>query len=151
MLTCRRFIAFLMIVLFLPGADLAGVPLQWCLGNDGHRIVEPVATAHQHSGHASVQKVAAERHILPASTLLRSHGHECRDVLIGTEAVSSTRNNSELKHKLASDRPDTTLDSAAGESPSYCIFDQAPCGTGRAVAAHRDPRLVSLATIVLLI
>ena len=148
MLTCRRFVAFLMIVLFLPGAALAGLPLQLCLGIDGHRVVEYVATAHKHSGHASVQKAANEHRFLPSG--LTTHGDDCRDVLIGTEAVSSTRNNSELIHKIASDQPGKTLTSRPAQPPFCRPFIQDADGTGSALVVVRDPRLVSLATVVLL-
>ena len=150
MLTCRRFIAFLMIVLFLPDAALARASLQLCLGNDGHRVVEPLAAAHLHGGHASVQKAAAERLNLPPDTVPRCQGDECRDVLIGKEALSSTRNNSELIHKIASDQPGKILMVPSTPPLSYGTFIKAAIGTGSTFVIVRDPRLVSHATVVLL-
>ena len=150
MLHCRRLIAYFLIVLFLPAVALAGVPLQLCLGNDGHRVVEPLAIAHHHRGHISDQKAAVERNVFAPGTHLKFHGDDCRDVLIGTEAVSSTRNNSELIHQIASDQPGKTLVMPSTQPLSCRTFIRAADRTTSAFVIVRDPRLVSLATVVLL-
>ena len=150
MLHCRRLIAYFLIVLFLPAVALAGVPLQLCLGNDGHRVVEPLAIAHHHRGHISDQKGAVGRNLFAPGTHLKFLGDDCRDVLIGAEAVSSTRNNSELMHKIASDQPGKILTTRPAQPPFCRPFIQEADGTGSASVIVRDPRLVSLATVVLL-
>ena len=54
MISLRRFIAIMVLIVFVPASVMAG-PMRLCLGQDGHRAVELVhASAHHVDEHAPV-------------------------------------------------------------------------------------------------
>ena len=146
----RRLIAFIMIALFAPNAVLASGPLSLCLGSDGHRVIEPLFKAHNHSEYRKLTNSSGSAVPILGTKNLKPEQNGCRDVILETSIQSGTRWASEFEKQ------------SCGVGKSFLAISDAPSFVfrgcfNRLSARHetyklfgRDPRLVSLATVVLL-
>lgn len=153
MLSCRRFIAVFMIVLCLPGAALAAMPLRMCVGSDGHRVVEQLDSIGHHLRCQDSHSTFSVLHIAQSNS---ASGYEpstvsknCRDVLIGG-AVACLRTATDGKRNATSNIPTFAMSSATVELPIREMFAINLGAARKAIVLDRDPRLVSHATVVLL-
>jgi hypothetical protein len=73
----RHVTALLLLVLFVPTAVLAAMPLKLCLGSDGHKAVELVLLR----GHHGIQLQLAE--VADDSTVaIEADGSDCADLAL---------------------------------------------------------------------
>jgi hypothetical protein len=148
MFAWHRLIAALVIIVFAPVSALAAAPLKFCFGNDGHRAIEVVFTSHHHdlSAAEKVVKVATARP-LPSSM----SSTDCLDVPLINVNQRSARATDRLYQT-------DTQKNFKGGPPTFppqfaaaAFCESRPSVPVAVEIVHRDPHLVSLATIVLLI
>ena len=146
----RRLIALIIIVLFAPNAVVAAGSLNLCLGIDGHRVVEPLFAAHNHPEHREPANSSGSAVQILTTKILKSDPRGCRDFIFHSSIQSGTRCASKFEKQ------------SGGVDQSYLAISDAPpfvfrCCFGGLSVKHgtyqllaTDPRLVSLATVVLL-
>ena len=147
----RKFLAIILLIIFAPATLVAAMPLQLCLGNDGHRAVESAFSPqhHQHAAHAKSDVVGQNFDGGHSSSAGADSVPDCRDVSLHAVAQVSSRGSADADHS------DGAKDSGAS-CPVFphllalaLLCDSAEYGHF-AQGIQRDPRLATLATVVLL-
>ncbi|MFN0218236.1 MAG: hypothetical protein ACKVP4_05400 [Hyphomicrobium sp.] len=136
-------------MVFAPASVLAAMPLQLCLGSDGHRTLESALSGDHHSDAFHSDSARADQ--TPNGDYVATENRsDCNDVALQAVGQLSSRSTAVLGKADSSKIFDTAL-------PAYPqpIILAAPCDSGvRAQHAQgavlSDPHLASLATIVLL-
>ena len=146
----RRLIAILMIVLFAPNTVVAAGPLNLCLGSDGHRVIEPLLEMHHHKGHTEAGESNRASKGAADSEVVTAGPSGCCDILFDTSDLAMPRDGLAVAKQCA---------------PSNAFFILVPHALSVARASFlrgldvkcrkydllaTDPRLVDLATVVLL-
>ena len=142
----QRAIAIVTLVVFLPASVLAGTPLRYCVGDDGHRAIEFVLTSNHHAaaqhGHAVDCNDPAEHHAAPSSG--------CSDTpLLSVAQKPGPTAQFEQVFILDDLLPTLTVLSAIAAVP---VLADAPMADPRPLhSERREPQLDALRTVVLLI
>lgn len=146
----RRILAIILIMVFAPATVLAAMPLQLCLGNDGHRAIESLFAGdhHQDSAH-SKSRAASQTSDDAQGSAVADSIPDCRDVALQAVTQVSSRTAASGDH----------ADNSKYLGGSFPAFPQtlavsSLCDSGEqghpAHGAPQDPHLATLATIVLL-
>lgn len=147
----RKVRALILVMVFAPASVLAAMPLQLCLGSDGHRTLESALSGDHHSDAFHSDSARADQtpnggYVATAS----ENRSDCYDVALQAVGQLSSRSTADLGKADSS----TIFDTALPAYPQPIIL-AALCDSGvRAQHAQGtvlgDPHLASLATIVLL-
>lgn len=137
-----RFIAALMLILFLPAGVFAG-QLRYCLGDNGHQGIELA-----HSG-SSRQGAFTEKHHLadagPALSDVQIQHSRCRDTILIPVVAKSEKRLAKTLSRNPTSATHLRLSLAARTNTQEHASAHIPAAPLRVV----DPRLVTLRTIVL--
>ncbi len=138
-----RFIAALMLIVFLPAGVFAG-PLRYCLGDNGHQGIELAHSANsRHGAFTEKHQLAEARPALPDAQIQHSN---CRDTLLIPVITKSEKRFGKTLSRNPSSATHERLSLAARANTHELASARIPAAPLRAV----DPRLVTLRTIVLL-
>ena len=142
----RRVIAALLILVFAPASVLAAVPLQLCLGNDGHRAIETAfAPDHhltsQHAGHTHSTEHVFFDHSAKS-------GSDCVDVILQPIPQVSAQKSGFSEKRTAPDFDWLVVSYPPPEAAPH-VCDSAGLRHHALGGVVEDPRLASLATVVL--
>lgn len=141
----QRAIAIVTLMVFLPASVLAGTPLRYCVGDDGHRAIEFVLSVDHHAsaqdGHAADCNDAAEHHAAPSSG--------CSDTPL--LSVAQTPASAEFEQVFTLDDLLPTLAVLAAIAAVPVLADAPLADPRRLHSERREPQLDALRTVVLLI
>lgn len=146
----RKFVAVILLVVFAPATILAAMPLQLCVGDDGHRVVERLFASDHHEDGAHAESVST---VTPQSQMdvdeTKASESGCTDMVMLSGGQASVRSATSL------DGTDlVNLLSVAGLACSQSHTVISVCDSGAAVQPARrvqcDPLLAIRATTVLL-
>ncbi len=146
----RKILAIILITVFAPATVLAAIPLQLCLGIDGHRAIESLFdTGHHQDVAHSKSDVAGQFVDVMQGSAVVNNVPDCRDVAVQTPTQVSSRTSANDNHP----------DNAKYIGAVFPAFPQllavsSLCDSGaQGLPAHgvqQDPHLATLATVVLL-
>lgn len=137
-----RFIAALMLILFLPAGVFAG-PLRYCLGDNGHQGIELA-----HSGNSRHGAFSEKYHLADAGPALpdvQIQHSRCRDTLLIPVVAKSEKRLAKTLSRNPTSATHPRLSLATRANTQELASAHIPVAPLRAV----DPRLVTLRTIVL--
>ena len=151
MQTWRKVFAVILLLVFAPASVLAAMPLQLCLGSDGHRTVESALSGDHHLGnhHSELGGAYQTRHGSDIASASENRP-DCRDVLLQAAWQVSSRT---MSH-WGDDDTTKIFDAVLPVYPQPLVLAVLCESASR--AHHKDgfilhdPHLASLATIVLL-
>lgn len=142
MLLWRKVLAAILLMVFLPATVLAAMPVQLCLGADGHRAIESAIGGNHHD-------TAANDDINIDATKVFVQVPDCVDLSILTIATTSARSAGEQSKSSSLDKmPPAVLISHVAHISQPVV--RWPSGLRSAEADVTDPFLVAHATDVLL-
>lgn len=151
MQTWRKILAVILLLVFAPASVLAAMPLELCLGSDGHRTVESALSSDHHVGnhHSEFGGAYQTRHGSDIASASENRP-DCRDVLLQAVGQVSSRT---MSH-WGDDDTTKIFDAVMPAFPQPLVLAVLCESDLRAQltdgATFRDPHLASLATIVLL-
>lgn len=138
----RKALALVLLMVFLPATVLAVMPVELCLGSDGHRAIESSIGGTHHD-------MAAAGSVDADATMALVELPDCVDISILTIATASVRcSGDQSKLSLLDKMPPAVLSSSVAHiSPPVLWWHS---GLRSAEAVKTDPFLVAHATDVLL-
>lgn len=136
----HRAIAIFLLMVFTPAAVLAGTPLRYCMGDDGHRALEFVLAEDHHSEAGTV--------VSAGETVWMADGTQCSDRQLLGGYQSARVEHKDLRPSLSDIPPFLTPTSSTIEKP--CAAYQQTAGPV-ALPLSTDPRILARKTTVLLV
>lgn len=146
----RKLIALVLLVIFAPATIVAAMPLQLCLGDDGHQAIERLfASDHHQDGTHAERTSIAEPHLLGYVDATAMSDPTCRDLLLQTGGQASVRSATSLDDtNIKNCFPVTSLTYPQSDTPT-AVCDSPGQGQPHQ-GAECDPQLAIRATTVLL-
>lgn len=146
----RKILAIILITIFAPASVLTAMPLQLCLGNDGHRAIENLFVGDHHQDAAHSKSRAAGRTVDAAqgSTVADSIP-DCRDVALQAVTQVSSRTAASGDHADNSKYIGAIFPAFLQSFAASSLCDSGEQGHPSR-GGQRDPHLALLATVVLL-
>lgn len=146
----RKIIAIILMTVFAPASVLAAMPLQLCLGNDGHRAIESFFADDHHQDAVHSQSYAAGRTVDAAQgSAVADSDPDCRDVAVQAVAQVSSRTSASDDHSDFSKHFSAAVPAFPQQLAVPSLCDSGAQGHP-AHGVQQDPHLATLATIVLL-
>ena len=146
MISFRRIIACLLIMVFASASVLAATSFKLCFGADGHRAIEAVVTPHHHAQAVST----AAKSVVSKATSQTASNADCYDVGLFDTYQRQFRTGAKIE-----ERGPLKVFGAFLAVYSHVSLEVVMCDSGSARHVDEglirpDPHLASLATIVLL-
>ena len=146
----RRIIAIILLIVVAPATVLAAMPLQLCLGNDGHRAIESFFATDHHPDSTHSKSDAAGLTVFGAQDrAVADSSPECRDVALQAPTQVSSRTSASSDHSDNSKYFGASFPAFPQLLVITLLCDSAKQGYPAHGVQH-DPHLATLATVVLL-